>query len=382
MKLIVTLHLAIILLSQKLHEVSSFLCPSRSTFSVVSTHWSDTTELYGKRKLSFAEKKRMRNQKQKRTVSYPKGQDDGVRPDSWTDTKTEVKEDEKENAEKMANEIHEKASSMVQAQKKSVEMLTFIRETVEDTSTIPYEKIKAALEKPPYYYVHDSFFQGSDSTEEKAQGLIQDLKLEAESLYKENRLSLTEVGSGEFGSPLTGGENYQFSPRCVEYVVSMTKHLPALLGGSIDDSNDDDNEEKLGGLDDSASMGSIVYFDRASKQASFSFLSDEEKEKEKNRAFDFVNGKDIKDIRKVTALYFMTDPKWSSDEFDNLGGGITIRNKESGEDVFVAPKRDRLLFMRSDLTLHSRNIWNGSEEEGLGNGAYLMTHFIQKRRAI
>jgi len=164
-------------------------------------------------------------------------------------------------------------------------------------------------------------------------------------------------------------------PRCVEYVVSLTRPLPAKL------LYDEEEEEDVLGfrLDSAASMAGIRTFDRNARASARILLhADEDDDGEPSpvaaRPFDYVvDGTTPDDRRKVTALYYMVPDDWNA----QCGGGMTIKTC-GGNEVVIEAKRDRLVVFRTDKCLHRMEEWLGEEGgEGLDVGSHIRTHLVQ-----
>lgn len=197
------------------------------------------------------------------------------------------------------------------------------------------------------------------------------------------------ICSGEYVAAIVGGaEQYVDCPRCVEYVVSLTRHLPLKLDDGVGDEGDGvtgagGGSSSLGfRLDGAASMAGIRTFDRNARLNALKLLLPDNSSSDiEARPFKYiVDGNIQDDRRKITALYFMVPDGWNA----QCGGGVRIKTVANGDEgnkddndneVIIEAKKDRLLIFRSDLCLHSMEGWVGSE--GLEVGSHLETHFIQ-----
>lgn len=237
----------------------------------------------------------------------------------------------------------ELAKEMIAAQRKSVDMLTFVRERVEG---MPVAPIMESLKKDGYVVVDD--FLASDDAVAQLQG-------EGLALFEKEMMSvdLSRLGSGEYLCAVAGGdEQYAVCPRAIEMVVCVTKHVPECLP-EFD-------------LDAGNCMANMRTFDRNSKQASLSLLEGGELPPQ---PFGIVATEE-NDARKVTLLYYMTDTNWTD------GGGIVI---EQGERL-ISAKRDRLVIMMSDSCRYRSEYFEGSD--GLQRASCLELHLITKPKEI
>ena len=372
-------------------SISTFRSTSPST-STSTSRLTSSILFATKQKLTFAQKKKKRGRKQKTSIHLPKQRiADDIQPDKWDKTSpvtTTTSTSSTSVESKDEKEVKSEAAALIETQRKSIAMLSHVRERLE---ALPISSIQKVLsddsrsEEQYYYYIQDDFLLNQDQMNE--------MMNESRYLFDNNKLTLVEVGSGEYTAPLTGGDTYADSPRCVEFVASMTRHLPPLLNNPPINDNDD-TDKKMGSmissnfvLDETASMMNVMAFDRRSKLASFELLIAGAEKEDKNmdtdameddnvlmRPFEYVTGGDVNDARKVTAIYFMTSHKWDP---TTCGGGITIQ-KDSGETVVVEAKQNRLVLFRSDKCLRMRNIWKGKDEEGMDFAGCLVTHLVRK----
>mmetsp|Transcript_1789 Transcript_1789/g.2655 ORF Transcript_1789/g.2655 Transcript_1789/m.2655 type:complete len:403 (+) Transcript_1789:201-1409(+) len=324
--------------------------------------------LNAKKKGSMADKRKKRARRlPPRQVVVPEGLENSTPVGKWektTATGVKPKQEEQPEVKDPGAEEKAKAAQLIESQRKSVATLTYIREKVE---ALPYAEIAAALKENDNrgYYVLDDFL-GDE--------LASEIAAESTSLLNSDKLKpdLTHIGSGEYVSEIKGGQDqYADCPRCVEYVVSLTRFMPPLLDG-----------EKVMGelqsLDSTASMASLRAFDRKARLSSLELLTPGTEEPP--RPFGYANGGDDEDARKVTVLYFLTPSEWTKE----CGGGVTVRSiggEEDGNsndgDVLVEAKKDRLVIFRSDTCLLRLNAWKGTDE--LMNGGCLATHLVKSR---
>lgn len=212
----------------------------------------------------------------------------------------------------------QRAQQLLEAQRKSVDMLTYVRERVE---ALDYQEIQSSLSSSGYSVV-DNFLDRSD--------VIDQLSHEGLTLFQNDdmEVDLTNLGSGEYICKIQGGEEqYKSCPRSVEFVVSTTKFMPPAFKGW--------------NLDPSACMATMRLFNKKAQQASLELLSGELPV----RPLSIVATEE-KDARKISVLYYPSD-----------GGGITLENGET-----IRGKRDRLILLTSDSCVHRKEPWNGEED--------------------
>lgn len=226
----------------------------------------------------------------------------------------------------------ERAKQLLEAQRKSVDMLTHVRERVE---ALDYNEIQSNLSEKGYIVI-DNFLQRSE--------IIEDLCKEGVALFQEEdamNVDLNKLGSGEYVCKIEGGEEqYKTCPRSVEFVVGMTKHMAPAFQGS--------------NLDPSACMAIMRTYDKKAQQASQELLSGEVPK----RPLEIVANEEG-DARKITAIYFPTP-----------GGGVTFDE----EETTIQAKRDRLFLLQSDKCLHRMEPWNDLEDD---NANCIELHLIQ-----
>lgn len=340
------------------------------------------------KKLSQSEKRKRRG---KKLAPGPKMEPHGLpRPDVWdktsatTTTSTSKDQSPKANDSNISDgdSVKADAKAIIDTQRKSVDVLTQVRTQVDALSQ---QSILQALSSPsfPHYYhtVIDNFL-GDD--------LCDEMSNEGRSMLDGMELDIEGGGicSGEYVAAIVGGkEQYVDCPRCVEYVVSLTRHLPLKLADGDGEKEDGvtggSDSSSLGfRLDGGASMASIRTFDRSARLSALKLLFPDSSSSDiEARPFNYiVDGKIQDDRRKVTALYFMVPDGWNA----QCGGGVRIKTvandnegstDDSDNEVLIEAKNDRLLIFRSDLCLHSMEGWVGGD--GLEVGSHLETHFIQ-----
>ena len=242
------------------------------------------------------------------------------------------------------NEAANQARQLLESQRKSVNMLTMVRERIE---ALPAEEVLEALDKCGYF-VFDGFL-GDDS-------VLDELEAEAVSLYEGGAMEAgtSNLGSGEYVVKIEGGnEQYTKCPRSVELVVSTTKHFPEAM-------------ESMN-LDASVCMAGIRTFDRKVFKASLGLLTGSEKMPDEGSAFGTVVV-DADDKRKLTLYLYLLPESWEG----SFGGGLTF---ESGDSVLA--KRDRLVIFNSDSTRFKKSPWKGGDENEVGSCMEL--HLVNKR---
>ena len=233
------------------------------------------------------------------------------------------------------------AKQMIAAQRKSLDMLAFVRERVEG---LPAHILSESLDTIGFC-VLDSFLGSED--------VISMLQAEGEAMLREAdqmQTDLRALGSGDFFATITGGEEqYPHCPRTIELVVSMTKHFATLLKGSDD-------------LSPRNCMATMRTFDRKALLAS-NALAVEGAPSLPPLPFGIV-ADDQDDTRKVTILYYPISVDWYNE------GGVTFQQ----DRTVVMAKRDRLIIFRSDTCKHRREAFIG--REGLNTASFLELHLV------
>jgi len=258
------------------------------------------------KKLSYAERLQLHRER--------KAREQGLPPPGSVPT----------SSDKPGESTQELASKLIQAQRKSVDMLTFVKDRVD---ALPYPEILEALEKQSYVVV-DDFLANED--------VVTQLQNEAESLFTGGHMerNLADLGSGEYTVAIKGGEaQYPLCSRTIELVVSITKNMPARLEGM--------------GLSGKNCIAAIRAADRKSRLAALGLVKDGALP---DRPFEILADGD-NDTRRVTLLYYPNAIEWDGD------GGITVE----ANSVQVSSKRDRLVFLRSDKCSHRKNYFVGDD---------------------
>ena len=267
-------------------------------------------------------------------------------------------------------ETTEKASALVQSQRKSVDSLTYIRRRVEEN--FPASAAAESLANQGYF-IYDGFLCPDSNSDESGKdtkfgdNLLNEMFAEGVTMLSNDKLErdITRLGDGKFVGLIIGGEKYIDCPRLTEFVVSMTRHLPPLLN-KIDTT--------LSQLDATASMGSLRMYDRKTKLGTESFLASKDSDDNAvDRPFGVIcsNEDGANDSRYVTAMLFLSSKNWDS---STCGGGVTL---ESGKVTRAV--RDRLVLLRSDTCSHRRDPWKGNDDDDLQQAGYVMIHFVKQR---
>jgi len=335
------------------------------TYQFVSSSPTKNSVLHlaKKKKESFAEKQRRRAERRLRQTSAPpiaadlKKFDNQKGDTDTSDAGTAVTIDKVEGEQDEST--IQRAKEVIEAQRQSVKMLTHVRECVEG---LPYDEVNAALDSQGYYVV-DNFFKDKD--------LISALEQESRAMLESDQMEFDMLngGTGEYIASVKGGEEqYTVCPRTVEMVVSVSKHMPKLIGGDTP-------------LDDSVSMATMRTFDRKKLLAAMALLTGDNSEKNIQnlppRSFGTViEGNEPNESRKITLYYYPLPMQWD----ESCGAGIIFQGEDKNEvNVTVEAKRDRLVILKSDTCVHSKDAWKG--KEGLEVGSCMELHFVSKNLA-
>jgi hypothetical protein len=277
-----------------------------------------------------------------------------------------------------------KAQQLLQSQRKSVAMLTLVRERLE---ALPAADIQSALANQGFWYSDNSdtagFLQSPD--------MLQELQQEGVFLYESGLMSVDvdRLATGEYCCALAGGQDqYVSSPRSIELVVSTTKHLsPAVLLKDTDVKGAAAQAQVV--LDDTKCMASMRTFDRKARQAAQVLLTgstgstdnddadngDNDSDNDETTPFGRTVTGDIDgqpDRRKISLCYYLVPDHWSH------GGDMVFQqsNNGDGNEVRVPAVRDRLVIWKSDTTMHRQEPWKGSDDMPLASCIEL--HLIEK----
>ena len=294
-------------------------------------------------KVSMAEKRRMRQAKQRgETRENPFANLPKAKLDFQQTSASQVLD----TPEKMSDPVAaaQRAKELLEAQRKSVDMLTMVREKIQ---SLPSEEIMNSLNAKGYFVMDSLLGDGSISEE---------MSKEAESLYLDGALEVDvdNLGSGEYTVAIQGGtEQYPKCPRIVEWVVSTTKHLPEVL--------------PKWSLDPSVCMATLRVFDRKAFQASLKLLTGSEQPVDMAKKFTTTVVEPSSDRRRVSLRYYLVSTAWDS----SCGGGISL---ESGDRV--DPKQDRLVIWKSESCSLYHDVWHGNDDFPLG--PCLEMHLVEK----
>ena len=294
-----------------------------------------------------------------------------------------------------ADGIETKAQQLLKSQRKSVAMLTLVRERLE---ALPAAEIQAALEQQGFWY-SDS----GDSDTATATGFLQSQKMSRElqqegvTLYESGAMSvdMDRLAAGEYSCLLAGGQDQHATcPRSIELVVSTTKHLnKAVLSKDVSAS---------AGvvLDDTKCMASMRTFDRQAWKAAQVLLTGKstptgtdntDQDSNSSANIDSKNDDDSsvaqplgptvtddidgqKDRRKISLCYYLVPENWSH------GGDMVFQQKVAGDgettEVHAPALWDRLVVWKSDTALHRQEPWKGSDDMPIASCIEL--HLIEK----
>jgi hypothetical protein len=314
----------------------------------------------------MAEKRKKRGKKFiPKPMERPKALDQVPKADVWE--KTVSTDDQVQTVQKAEEESRAKAASLVDLQRKSVQVLTHTRTQVEN---LPVDQILDAINGGKFV-VFDNLL-GED--------LGREMMEEAQSMFDNNKLELdlnAGITSGEYGAAIMGGkEQYIDCPRSVEYVVSTTRHLAGMLNkaGDGEDGNALPNK-----LDETASLAGLKLFDRKARVSSLALLTGNEGDDTvslEKKPFGCLVDKnsDVVDMRKVTAIYYMTPKDWDV----GCGGGVTFKDVDGVEKTIEA-KNDRLLLFNSEESVHRLEPWIGKDRIE-GTSGYIIAHLLRTRR--
>lgn len=286
-------------------------------------------------KLSFAEKRKRRG---KRLPPRPLS---GKPVNFNKPVKEEPIAKRSETPEEQAPPM-KRAEALLEAQRKSVGMLTLVRERVE---SLNYDDIQLSLETRGYFVV-DDFLNNDD--------IVNELQNEGEALFKNDRMEvdLQHLGSGEYVCMIEGGEGqYTECPRSVELVVSATKHMSPAFEGKE--------------LNPSACMATMRYFDRKARLASLELLQGKGNDIDMLERPFGIMGSEENDARRISLLYYPISNYWHDE------GGVTF--EDTGETI--PAKRDRLILLKSETCRCRQEPWKG--KEGLESASCVELHLVK-----
>jgi hypothetical protein len=197
--------------------------------------------------------KQKRKKRAPKPFSIPKSNVAIPRPDSWnkvksTEEQIQLLKEQEEERNKAQQEADLRAKQLVESQRKSVAVLTHIKDRI---CSINCQELAQSLKNNECYVV-DGFLKThhtqdsqseialSESTTSEAdyiaKELISDIPFEilqeGKHMYDQSLMELDVnrgVTSGEYTVSITGGDQYVYCPRSVEFVVAMTRHLKECL---------------------------------------------------------------------------------------------------------------------------------------------------------
>jgi hypothetical protein len=385
------------------------LLPFSGTLSTRTTPPISTVVLQAKgKKISMAEKRKQRAKRlppRPETSTPPRTDAPGqvVASSAEPDLETNDKNDSTPSStaaagdnDDLVEETMTKAQQLLQSQRKSVAMLTLVRERLE---ALPASEIQLALEQQGFWY-SDS---GGDSISDndtgflQSQDMLRELQQEGVALYESGAMTadMDRLAAGEYCCALAGGQDqYVACPRSIELVVSTTKHL----NKAVLSTGGEENAPFAGVvLDDSKCQADMRTFDRqAWKAAQVLFTgestptddmdqvsnssantgSNDGDDTSAARPFGRTVTGDIDgqaDRRKISLCYYLVPENWSH------GGDMVFQQKNADDkttEVIVPAVRDRLVIWKSDTALHRQEPWEGSDDMPLASCIEL--HLIEK----
>ena len=269
----------------------------------------------------------------------------------------------------------EKAKELLKAQRASVNMLTMVKERLEER--LSDSDVRTELDSKGYAIV-DDFFAGTTDNDDYGTTILTELQEEGTRMLQDGGMEVdtSNLGTGEYIIPIAGGEKQYIScPRMVEIVVSATKHVPEVFSSSSSSSSDEESDSKCLDLDKSACMATLRTFDRKALKASMALLMGKQDDDvldipESTSPLKVITEGDD-DQRKLSLYYYIVPDNWG----ENCGGGLEF---ESG---VVYAKRDRLVVLFSDTTKCKPITWKGSDDSSdtmIGNSIEL--HLVNKRK--
>ena len=272
-----------------------------------------------------------------------------------------------------------KAQLLVQAQKESVSTLTAVKAAVEQ---LPVQEIQEALSTTGFWY-GDTFLLNDNNNNNQ---LFSKLQKEGQELLPSMEKQSDELVSGEYTVAIQGGqEQYKICPRSIEWVVSVTKHLPVLLsadGNDLNNNNNNNNEDYK--LSATNCMATMRTFDRKALEASLELViassgagdaatattttTDVEamidETKDSSRPFEMVVSEPKTDLRRLSLCYYLVPTDWK----EEYGGGLSfLSGINDQETTTIAAQRDRLVIWKSDKTRVRKNPWKGHKNHPLAS---------------
>eukprot|EP00535_Pseudo-nitzschia_heimii_P005567 CAMPEP_0197188090 /NCGR_PEP_ID=MMETSP1423-20130617/17205_1 /TAXON_ID=476441 /ORGANISM="Pseudo-nitzschia heimii, Strain UNC1101" /LENGTH=305 /DNA_ID=CAMNT_0042639843 /DNA_START=243 /DNA_END=1156 /DNA_ORIENTATION=- len=248
----------------------------------------------------------------------------------------------------------EKAKELLAAQRKSVNMLTMVKERIKER--LGDVSIREKLQTDGFAIIDG--FLGED---EAAGVILSQLEEEGKNMLEKGCMEIdtANIGKGQYVVPIEGGEEqYATCPRMVEIIVSGTKHVPEVFGKSDEDTSaDQESEEFVLDLDTSACMATLRTFDRKALMASLTLLTGNNDDSALDTAAEetplAVIADSDDDKRRLSLHFFIVPDEWN----ENCGGGLEF---EGG--IKVNAKKDRLVVFSSNTTKCKSIPWKGSDD--------------------
>lgn len=240
-----------------------------------------------------------------------------------------------------------RAQELLDAQRDSVKALTEMRENL--VRHLNVTTVHRQLQEVGYAVV-DDFLESSE--------LITAMQDEAMALYKEDANVTRDLSNlGCSNVPLQGGsQQYAIAPRCIEWVVALTKHGAGVLGHEED-------------IDNGRSEGQMRVFDQNARKAALELLYVDEDVDDSRSAVDFTTIVEDKqnDVRRLSVIFFLVDSDW-----ENGGGGYRFQ-----DGTEFPAKRNRLVVVNATDTNIIQDTWRGTEHQKFGSS--IVVHLIQKQ---
>lgn len=295
-----------------------------------------------RKKESFAEKRARRQARQQREITLPKRSQKVIliEQEAAAATAGEASQLQSSANDETPKESMTLAQELIQRQRRSVAMLTLVKESIDKISS---DQITKDLAEQGYVVIDD--FLGDEETLSE---------LQQESIAMLDKGMTPELGNlqgGEFVGLVRGGEEqYNICPRAIEFVVATTKHFGSVVVPDMK-------------LSDSNCLGRMRTFDRQIQVAKDALAeqegsnNDDQAEEEEAAPFArVVDGSDAQDQRRLSLRYYLVPSEW------DFGGGIEF---ESG--TVIKAKRDRLVLWKSSETALRGQPWRGDESHRFGS---------------
>jgi hypothetical protein len=276
----------------------------------------------------MTEKRARRKARQERKLNLPKR--------TQTISSFSKSSGTKEDMPPKPNETHDeppvqRAQELVNKQRRSVEMLTLVRERIEQISA---EEAHQELSNKGYFVV-DNFLDREE--------IVKELEEEGIKLLDNGVPDMNNLAMGKYVAPIQGGEEqYLICPRSIEWVVSTTKHFGSTVVPDLD-------------LDCEKCLGNMISFNRNALEAAKKLLVGDKDETTENIHANnntpfacIVNRNDENDRRRLSLRYYLVDDDWS------FGGNLEFENQG-----LVEAKRDRLVVWKSAETPFREEPWQG-----------------------